>query len=84
MPLIEVCTNYFLQVIEKAQVGGIKSIQPNRKACEEYAEHADAFLKKTVFVGYVTLFSNSWGLENVVLVLTNPDLALRGSKGELR
>lgn len=45
---VEVQLTYFAKLLRKVASEGIKSIQPSRKAADEFVEYCDAFFLKTV------------------------------------
>jgi len=56
LPLSELYTEYFMRVIRKVQTDDIKYLEPKREICKAFCEHADLFLKGTVW----TQPCNSW------------------------
>jgi hypothetical protein len=51
MPTLEAGVNYALQLLDKMQKEHIKSFNPSHSAVQEYAEHCDEWLKRSVWTG---------------------------------
>lgn len=49
MPLIEVWTSYFFEVMTKMQIENIKSFSPKMSVCKQFRQHADLFLQRTAW-----------------------------------
>lgn len=73
VPMVEAYTDYFIQVLEKAQVEDIKSIRVNRQVAEAFTRHADSYLKGTAWSGPCS----SWFKNGVV---ANKPLCWPGSR----
>ena len=55
VPMVEFYTNYIIQVLEKFQTEDIKKIQVKKSAAEAFTRHADQYLKRTAWTGYVNV-----------------------------
>jgi hypothetical protein len=49
--ITEQISKYIMQIITKAQVEMIKSIEVKQKAVNDFAEHTDAFMPRTAWAG---------------------------------
>ena len=64
IPMSEVLIKNVLQVVQKMQKERIKSLNPKRSVCDEFAEHADLFVKRTAWDGPCSAWFKKGGGKN--------------------